>query len=74
MVMIFQPKGAGTEHKEGTILVESPASLTGMAGISGNYVINTYVSNLPSTGQINANYEPTGAGATARFTGCAPCI
>jgi len=53
MVMIFQPKGAGSEHKEGTILVESPASLTGMAGLSGNYVINTYVSNLPATGLID---------------------
>jgi hypothetical protein len=67
MVMIFQPKGAGTEHKEGTILIESPASLTGMAGLSGNYVINTYVSNLPTTGTIDNSYN-------TRFTGCAPCI
>ena len=67
MVMIFQPKGAGTEHKEGTILVESPASLTGMAGLSGNYVINTYVSNLPTTGTVDAMYN-------TRFTGCAPCL
>ena len=66
MVMIFQPKGAGTEHKEGTILVESPASLTEMAGLSGNYVINTYVSNLPTTGTVDAMYN-------TRFTGCAPC-
>ena len=67
MAIIFQPKGVGTEHKEGIVLVNSPAALTGMAGLSGNYVINTYVSNLPTVVAIDNMYN-------TRFTGCAPCF
>jgi hypothetical protein len=81
MVMIFQPKGAGTVHKEGTVLVQAPrAAGTGIPGdatvgwYGADYTIDTYVSNLPTTGQINEMYAPTGAGAAQRFTGCAPCL
>jgi hypothetical protein len=53
-VMIFQPQGTGTTHKEGTILVQSPRA-TGWG--ESNYVIDDYVSNLPTTGDINTKYE-----------------
>ncbi len=72
MTIIYQPKGVGTTHKEGTIVVAAPAgSLSGTipagSGWFGtNYTIDTYVSNLPTTGQIDAKYD-------GRFTGCAPC-
>ena len=66
MVMIFQPKGAGTEHKEGTIMVQSTVA-AGTAAYGANYTIDSYVSNLPTTGNINANFENNN-------TGCAPCI
>jgi len=73
MVMIFQPKGAGTTHKEGTVLVQAPRAVgTGIPGdatvgwYGSDYTIDTYVSNLPTTGTINANYN-------TRFTGCPPC-
>ncbi len=52
--IIFQPKGAGTTHKEGTVVVQAPkASGWGEA----NYTIDTFVSNLPTTGDINAAYS-----------------
>mgnify|MGYP003679094607 CR=1 FL=1 len=63
--MIFQPKGAGTEKKEGTILVQATLAAAS-AWYGPNYRIDTYVSNLPTTGTINSKYE-------IRFTGCAPC-
>ena len=66
MVMIFQPKGAGTVHKEGTVLVQATVA-AGTAWYGSDYTIDTYVSNLPTTGSIDANYN-------TRFTGCAPCI
>ena len=53
--MIFQPKGAGTEHKEGTILVQSTIA-AGTDSYGSNYVIDSYVSNLPTTGEINSNF------------------
>ena len=65
MVMIFQPKGAGTEHKEGTILVQATVA-AGTDWYGSNYEIDTYVSNLPTTGTINANWNTS-------FTGCPPC-
>jgi len=48
--LYFQPKGAGTTHKEGTVVVQSPKA-TGWGG--SNVTIDTYVSNLPTTGVIN---------------------
>ena len=65
MVMIFQPKGAATEHKEGTIVVQSTLA-AGTDTYGANYTIDTYVSNLPTTGNINADFENNN-------TGCAPC-
>tara|TARA_R110000765_G_C18695136_1_gene581115 strand:- start:505 stop:702 length:198 start_codon:yes stop_codon:yes gene_type:complete len=65
MVMIFQPQGAGTEHKEGTIVVQATAAASDWN--STNYTIDTYVSNLPTTGTINTNFENNN-------TGCSPCI
>lgn len=65
MTIIYQPKGAGTEHKEGTILVNSPRG-AGASGLNSNYTIDTYVSNLPTTGEINSRYNN-------RFTGCDIC-
>jgi|TARA_Y100000592_G_scaffold94140_1_gene158449 hypothetical protein len=72
MPIIYQPKGPGTTHKEGTIVSAAPAgSLSGTipaaSGWGGTqYTIDTYVSNLPTTGTINSKYN-------TRFTGCAPC-
>ena len=51
--MIFQPQGTGTTHKEGTIIVQSPK---GTSWGTSNYVIDNYVSNLPTTGQIESKY------------------
>ncbi|MHA2083036.1 MAG: hypothetical protein ACXABD_04720 [Candidatus Thorarchaeota archaeon] len=73
MTIIYQPKGAATEVKNGTIIVAAPrGSLSGAipdgSGWAGvNYRIDTYVSNLPTTGTINDKYD-------GRFTGCPPCI
>ena len=58
MVMIFQPKGVGTEHKEGTIMVQSTVA-AGTDAYGANYRIDSYVSNLPTTGTINTNFENT---------------
>lgn len=72
MTIIYQPKGAGTEVKNGTIVVSAPrGAASGVApagsGWAGtNYTIDSYVSNLPTTGTVNAKYD-------SRFTGCAPC-
>jgi hypothetical protein len=73
MTIIYQPKGPSTEHKEGTIVIAAPAGAasgyvpasSGWAGT--NYTIDTYVSNLPTTGTINSNYD-------GRLTGCPPCV
>lgn len=55
-VIIFQPKGPGTEHKEGTIVINAPKGLgTGIYG--PNYTIDDYVTNLPTTGTINSKYS-----------------
>jgi len=53
-IIVFQPRGAGTTHKEGTVLVQAPKAL---GWGSGNYVINDYVSNLPTTGTVNSKYS-----------------
>lgn len=53
---VFQPKGPGTPHKEGTILVNAPAGAKSKA-LDSEYTIDTYVTNLPTTGQINAEYQ-----------------
>lgn len=59
--IVFQPQGTGTPHKEGTILVSAPAgakgSPTGSGWAGSNYVIDDYVSSLPTTGTINDNYS-----------------
>jgi hypothetical protein len=51
-IIIFQPQGSGTTHKEGTIVVQAPKAATWG---SANYVIDDHVTNLPTTGTINAN-------------------
>jgi hypothetical protein len=53
--VLSQPKGSGTEHKEGTILVEGPAG-AGSGVLGANYTIDTYVSNLPATGTVITKY------------------
>jgi len=53
---VFQPKGPDTTHKEGTILVNAPRG-AGSGALGSNYLIDTYVSNLPTTGQINNEYQ-----------------
>ncbi len=66
MTIIYQPKGPSTEHKEGTVLISAPRGSTSGQWVSTNYTIDTYVTNLPTTGEINAKYD-------VRFTGCPPC-
>jgi hypothetical protein len=54
--VVGQPKGAATTHKEGTIIVGGPAG--GDTTVYGsNYTIDTYVSNLPTTGTIISKYK-----------------
>lgn len=72
MTIIYQPKGDGTEHKEGTLIIMAPAgaktsATPADAGWGGaNYRMDNWVSNLPTTGEINAKYD-------GRFTGCDIC-
>ena len=54
--VIFQPKGAGTEHKEGTILINAQKGARS-SGLAANYTIDTYVSNLPTTGEVIDKYH-----------------
>ena len=61
--MIFQPKGAASEHKEGTILVQSTVA----AGT------DAYVSNLPPTGEINHNFKNNNTGCAPCTASCGPC-
>ena len=70
--MIFQPKGAGTEHKEGTILVQSTIA-AGTDVYGANYRIDTYVSNLPTTGEINRNFVSNNTGCAPCTASCGPC-
>lgn len=61
MAIIFQPKGAGTVRKEGTILVSAPkAAGTGWYN-DPNYRIDTYHQNyaegIPTTGEVNDSYS-----------------
>ena len=55
--MIYQPKGAGTTVKNGTVLVGAPAGAKGSAITDEKYRIDTYASPLPSTGTINDKYD-----------------
>ncbi len=66
MTIIYQPKGVGTEVKNGTVVVAAPKGSTSGEMVGANYTIDSYVSNLPTTGTINSKYD-------SRFTGCAPC-
>ena len=70
--MIFQPKGAGTEHKEGTILVQSTIA-AGTDSYGSNYVIDSYVSNLPTTVEINSNFVNNNTGCAPCTASCGPC-
>ena len=72
MVMIFPPKGAATEHKEGTILVQSTIA-AGTDSYGSNYVIDSYVSNLPTTGEINSNFVNNNTGCAPCTASCGPC-
>jgi len=75
MVMIFQPKGAATVQKEGTILVQ--ATMAAGTGIPGDATVGWYgadytidpipAATVTATGAINSMYN-------TRFTGCAPCL
>jgi len=56
-VIIFQPKGAGTPHQEGSVVVQAPKA-TGFWG-TANYTITGYpisIDGVP-TGEINAAYS-----------------
>ena len=70
--MIFQPKGAASEHKEGTILVQSTIA-AGTDAYGANYRIDTYVSNLPTTGEINTNFVSNNTGCAPCTASCGPC-
>jgi len=52
MSIIFQPKAGLPKH--GTIVVQAPVG-SGWAG--ANYRIDTYVTNLPATGDVDATYS-----------------
>ena len=54
---------SGNIIDNGGIVVNAPRGQTGLAS---NYQINTYSSELPTTGTIYGNYD-------TRFTGLAPC-
>ena len=53
--ILSHPKGAATEHKEGTIVVNGPEG-AGSGVLGDNYTIDTYVSNLPATGTVITKY------------------
>ena len=75
MVMIFQPKGAGTQQKEGTILVQ--ATVAAGTGIPGDATVGWYGSDYTIDPVPAATVTPTGRINTSyvtRFTGCAPCF
>lgn len=59
MPIIFQPKAGLPKH--GTIVVGVPAGSQAAPAGSGwagaNYTINTYVTNLPTTGEVEATYS-----------------
>ena len=54
--VIYQPKGTGTEVKNGTIIVMGPLG-AGTGVIGSDYTIDTYVSNLPTTGTVYDKYK-----------------
>jgi hypothetical protein len=54
--VIYQPKGSGTTLKNGTIVGQPPLA-AGTGSYGTNYTIDTYVSNLPTTGTIYDKYK-----------------
>jgi len=57
-IIIFQPKGAGTAHKEGSIVVQAPKG-SGTHWGSANYTLTGVPLSVPgvATGTINASYS-----------------
>ena len=54
--VIYQPKGSGTTLKNGTIVSMGPLG-AGSGVLGSDYTIDTYVSNLPTTGTIYDKYK-----------------
>jgi len=54
--IIYQPKGSGTTLKNGTIVGIGPLG-AGSGVLGSDYTIDTYVSNLPTTGTIYDKYK-----------------
>lgn len=54
--VVSQPKGAGTPHKEGTFVVGAPLA-AGTGTYNANYTIDTFASDLPTTGTIINKYK-----------------
>jgi len=57
---------ASAPIQNGTIVVNGPKG-DPTAPTNSNYTINTYATDLPSTGTIDARYNTA-------FTGCPPCL
>tara|TARA_Y100000310_G_scaffold304680_1_gene344077 strand:+ start:2850 stop:3074 length:225 start_codon:yes stop_codon:yes gene_type:complete len=70
-LMVFQPKGAGTEHKEGTLLVQATVA-AGTDWYGSNYEINSSISGL-ATGILNEDYRNNNTGCAPCFSQCGPC-
>ena len=54
--VIYQPKGSGTEVKNGTTLTKGPVG-AGTGVLGSDYTIDTYVSSLPATGTVYNKYK-----------------
>jgi len=56
-IIIFQPKGAGTAHREGSIVVQAPKA-TGFWG-TANYTLTGVPLSVAgvATGTINSSYS-----------------
>ena len=54
--VVYQPKGSGTTLKNGTIVGRRPLA-AGTGSYGSNYTIDTYVSNLHTTGTIFTKYK-----------------
>ena len=54
--VIDQPQGSGTTLKHGTRVGQPPLA-AGTGSYGANYTIDTYVSNLPTTGTIYDKYK-----------------
>lgn len=54
--VISQPKGNATTLKNGTIVIGGP--IGAQSGVVGaDYTIDTYVSNVPTTGTVFTKYK-----------------